>query len=95
MVPCIELVARRRPENLGEGRPDYDVFAGPVRVGRIYCTHAHSSGEGWWYGINGVMVDATVGAPIHGYVGSFDKAQAELRASFNLYLAWARCQRVI
>lgn len=88
MVPRIELVPRRQ-EDLQGGNPDYHIDAGALRVGRIYRTHFHSASEGWRYGVNGVMVDFTVGVPLQGYAASFEDAKSKLREAFDIYLAWA------
>jgi hypothetical protein len=88
MTERIELIARRQPDLHG-GHPDYFVFAGEQLVGRIYQTHFTSTSEGWFWGVNGLTVDSTVGAVMHGYALSFRDARAKLRTAFDRWLEWA------
>ena len=73
--PHIDLVAKL---NRAHARPDYDIFAGDQRVGRVYLMHTTSKSESWWWGLNEVMVDSTIGVPIKGYTDSLPKAQFSL-----------------
>ena len=62
----VALVAKRQ-EGLHGGKPDYFVYAGSQLVGRIYQTHLKGSSENWFWGINGLTVDVTVGAVMQGH----------------------------
>jgi hypothetical protein len=59
LPPRIELVARREPD-LQSGHPDYSVWAGEQRVGRIYQQRSQGR-EQWFWGRNTVTLDLTVG----------------------------------
>ena len=85
--PHIDLVAKL---NRAHARPDYDIFAGDQRVGRIYLMHQSSKAESWLWSLNSVMVDSTIGVPIKGYTDSLPKAQESFRSTFNRWLEWAR-----
>jgi hypothetical protein len=61
----IDLVAKRQ-EELHSGKADYHVYAGAQLVGRIYQTHLTGSSENWFWSVNGLMVDRTVGAVMQG-----------------------------
>lgn len=80
----VQLIPRRQPD-LQQGFRDYHIYAGEQRVGRIYQTHK----TGWWWGINSVMLDMTVGVVLQGYVGTQQEAQKNLRTAFDVWLAWA------
>jgi hypothetical protein len=77
MSIAVELIARRI-EDLSDGHPDYLVYAGKQRVGRIYRTHFDSTAEGWFWGVNGVTVDVTVGAVMHDYASSPSGCEADI-----------------
>jgi len=62
----IDLVPQRQ-DNLQGGKPDYLIFAGAQLVGRIYQSHLSGLGESWFWGVNGVTVDMTVQATMHGH----------------------------
>jgi hypothetical protein len=93
MPTRIELVARRQPDLHG-GHPDYFVVAGEQHVGRIYQTHLSSTSDNWWWGINGLTVDLSIGAVMHGHAASLEDALPKLRAAFDLWLVWARAMPV-
>jgi hypothetical protein len=93
MASRIELVARRQPD-LQSGHPDYFVYAGEQCVGRIYQTHLSSTSENWFWGVNGLTVDSTIGAVMQGHATSFDDAKAKLRTAFDRWLEWARTMPV-
>ena len=61
----VALVAKRQ-EDLHGGKPDYFVYAGSQLFGRIYQTHLTGSSDNWFWGINGLTVDLSVGAVITG-----------------------------
>ena len=84
----IELVARRQ-EDLHQGFPDYHVYAGNQLVGRIYQTHFNSTSGGWFWGVNALMADLSVGAVMHGYAADLSDAKAKLRAAFHRWIEWA------
>ena len=44
-----------------------------------------TSDEDWFWGVNGLTVDMTVGAVIHGYTSGIDDAKAKLRAAFDMW----------
>ena len=85
--PHIDLVAKL---NRAHARPDYDIFAGDQRVGRIYLMHQSSQAESWLWSLNAVTVDSTIGVPIKGSADSLQKAQEAFRITFNRWLEWAR-----
>ena len=90
MSPRIVLVARRE-KDLQRARPDYSIWAGEQRVGRIYRKHRRSDREFWFWGINGVISDLTVGVPTHGGDATgLEDARARLREAFDHWLVWAR-----
>jgi hypothetical protein len=55
----IVLVAKRQ-EDLQQGKADYLVYAGQQLIGRMYQTNLIH--ENWFWGVNGLTVDLTVGA---------------------------------
>lgn len=81
----IQLVAKRQGDLRGD-RPDYSVYAGEQLVGRIYQMH----NERWFWGVNAVTFDMSVGSPMHGFARDLDDAKARLRAAFGRWLLWAR-----
>lgn len=87
-MPQVHLIAKL---NRTRERPDYDIFAGEQLVGRIYLTHATSKTESWWWGLNTITFDSSLGPPevSRGYVDSLPKAQAAFRKGFDLWLEWA------
>lgn len=93
MPSRIELIARRQPDLHG-GHPDYYVYAGEQRVGRIYQTHFTGAADQWWWGVNGLTVDVTVGAVMQGYATGLDNAKRQLREAFDQWLVWARAMPV-
>ena len=89
MSPRIVLIARRE-KDLQDGQPDYSIWAGEQRVGRIYRKHRRGDRELWFWGINSVTSDMTVGDPMQGLdAASFEDARARLRVAFDHWLAWA------
>ena len=66
-----------------------DVYAGQQLVGRIYHTHFVKTANGWFWGINSVTVDLSVGAVMSGFARDLLDAKAQLRAAFDRWLAWA------
>jgi hypothetical protein len=84
--PRIELIAKL---DHSRDRPDYGIFAGPQLVGRIYQHYQASKSESWWWGLNTITFDSTVGDPMTGYTDSLPKAQAAFREAFDRYLEWA------
>jgi hypothetical protein len=90
LPPRIVLVARR-DKDLQEGQPDYSIWAGEQRIGRIYRKHRSGDRELWFWRINSVTCDLSVGVPTHGHdATSFEDARAQLRGAFDHWLAWAR-----
>jgi hypothetical protein len=90
LPPRIVLVARR-DKDMMDGSPDYSIWAGEQRVGRIYRKRRTGGRELWFWGINGVVCDLTVGVPTHGGdATSFEDARARLREAFDHWLMWAR-----
>jgi hypothetical protein len=86
MPPRIVLVACREKDLQG-ARMDYSIWAGEQRVGRLYRKYQ----SGWFWGINGVICDLTVGVPTHGSEAtSFEDARARHRKAFDHWLAWAQ-----
>jgi hypothetical protein len=83
--PRVVLIAKR---NHDRDRPDYGIFAGPQLVGRIYQHYRASTSETWWWGLNTITFDSTVGDPMKGYADSLPKARAAFREAFDRYLAW-------
>jgi len=88
----IELVARRQ-ERLSQGYPNFHIYAGSQLVGRIYQTHYTGLSQGWFWGINGLTVDLSIGAVMHGYAAGFSEAKTKLRAAFNSWVEWAEAVR--
>jgi hypothetical protein len=89
LPPRIVLVARRE-KDLQDGQPDYSIWAGEQRVGRIYRKHRSGDRELWFWGINSVICDLTVGASTQGLdATSFEDARARFRKAFDRWLAWA------
>jgi hypothetical protein len=84
----VELTARHDPDLQG-GRPDYSIWAIEQRVGRIYQTHSFAPREQWFWGVNAVTLDMTVGVTLHGYATSFEDARAKFRVAFDHWLEWA------
>ena len=83
----IDLVPHRQ-DDLHGGRPDYFVYAGAQLVGRIY--QSHLSGTSWFWGVNGLTVDMTVGAVMQGHAKDLPDAKAKLRTAFDRWLEWAQ-----
>ena len=54
-------------------------------MGRIYQMHS----ERWFWGVNALVVDSTVGGGMHGYAESLDDAKTKLRSAFERWLVWA------
>ena len=54
MPPRVELTARRE-RDLSSGHPDYSVWAGEQRVGRIYQQHSLGH-EQWFWGLTTVTL---------------------------------------
>jgi hypothetical protein len=69
--------------------PDFFVWAGEQRVGRIYEGYSIPTRETWHRAINTVTLDMTVGTATQGYAESFDDAKAKFRAGFDRWLEWA------
>jgi hypothetical protein len=84
----IDLIPRRQ-EDLHGNRPDYLVYAGAQLVGRIYQTHLSGLGASWFWGVNGLTVDMTVGATMHGHAADLQDAKAKLRTAFDRWHQWA------
>ena len=87
-VKIVGLVAKRQ-EDLHGGKPDFFVYARSQLVGRIYQTHLTGTSATWFWGINGLMVDVTVGAAMHGHASDFEDAKAKLRGAFERWTEWA------
>ena len=81
----VALVAKRQGDHHG-GKPDYWVYAGSQLVGRMYLTHLTGSSDNWFWGINGLTVDLSVGAVMHGHASGLNDAKAKLRAGFDEWL---------
>jgi hypothetical protein len=79
----IVLVARRG-KDLQDGAPDYSIWAGQQRVGRIYRKDRSGDRELWFWGMTTVTIDMTVGARTDGFdATSFEDARARLRVAFD------------
>jgi hypothetical protein len=55
------------------------VYAGEQLVGRIYCKLRRSDVEQWFWGVNALTVDRTIGIAMHGYATDLDDAKDKLR----------------
>ena len=84
----IDLVPRRQ-EDLHGNRPDYFVYAGAQLVGCIYQTRLSGFAQSWFWGVNGLTVDMTVGATMHGHAADLQEAKSKLRTAFDRWLEWA------
>jgi hypothetical protein len=78
-----------RQEDLQGGHPDYHIYAGTQLVGRIYRHVMLSDRQQWFWGVNAVLLDATIGRPMHGYATDLDDAKHKVRQAFDAWLAWA------
>ena len=87
MPPRFELTARRE-RDLSSGHPDYSVWAGALRVGRIYQQHSLAR-EQWFLALNTVTLDLAVGVPTHGNADSLDNAKIKFRCAFDHWHDWA------
>ena len=85
----IELVARRQ-EDLHQSHLDFHVYAGQQLVGRIYHTHFVKTANSWFWGINSVTVDLSVGAVMSGFARDLLDAKVQLRMAFDRWLEWAK-----
>jgi hypothetical protein len=83
----IEPTAKREAD-LSSGHPDYSIWAGEQRIGRIYQQHALGC-EQWFWGLNTVTLDTTVGVGTHGTADSFDDAKIKFRFAFDHWHDWA------
>lgn len=85
-LPHVDLNPKMRADH---GWPHYDVFAGEQLVGVIHRQIPTAATEVWFWTINTVLADSTVGAPMKGYTRSLNEAKADFRQAFNVWLAWA------
>ena len=85
----IALIAKRQ-EDLHNGHPDYHVYAGAQKVGRIYQTHLSATRDQWFWGVNAVTFDMSLGAVMHGFAKDLDEAKAKLRMAFDEWLVWGQ-----
>lgn len=65
------------------------MYVGEQLVGRICCQVKRSDIEEWFWGVNAVTVDITVGTAMHGCATDLDDAKAK-RGAFGRWLLWAR-----
>jgi hypothetical protein len=79
----IELVARR--EAMSSGYPNYGVFAGEQRVGRIYQMYTVGGRERWFWGLN-TITDMKFDVLTEGHADSFADARTNLRVAFDQWL---------
>jgi hypothetical protein len=79
-----------RQEDLQGGHPDFHIYAGTQRVGRIYCHVMMSDRQQWFWGVNSVLLDATIGKPMHGYADDLEDAKRKARDAFEAWLVWAQ-----
>jgi hypothetical protein len=79
-----------RQENLQGGHPDYYVYAGTQHVGRIYRHVLMSDRQHWFWGVNTVLHDSTIGRPMHGYADDLNDAKRKVREAFDAWLVWAQ-----
>ncbi|WP_068018928.1 hypothetical protein [Rhodoplanes sp. Z2-YC6860] len=79
----------QRQDDLHGGRPDYHIYAGEQMVGRIYKTMMAGNTEAWFWGVNGLTADLSIG-PMYGHTETLEEARAKLRETFDRWLAWAR-----
>jgi hypothetical protein len=79
-----------RHEDLQGGNPDYYVYAGTQLVGRIYRHVMMADTQQWFWGVNAVLHDSTIGRPMHGYATDFDDAKRQVRSAFDAWLVWAQ-----
>jgi len=84
--PYVDLVPKLRTDL---SYPQYDIFAGEQLVGVIHRNVPTATSEIWFWAINTVMVDSTVGAAMKGYNRGLDSAKADFRQAFDVWLAWA------
>jgi hypothetical protein len=89
-VPHIELVARRGKDT-HDGRPDYEIYAGQQRVGRIYLAVMAGAKDGWVWNINTVFLDTRLGK-LGGTSADMDDALRQFRVAFDVWLGWALAQ---
>jgi hypothetical protein len=88
-VNRIELIARRQ-EDRHNGHPDYHVYGRqPARRPHLSDTPTATRDQ-WFWSVNAVTLDMTVGHVIHGYATGLDDAKAKLRAAFERWMTWAR-----
>jgi hypothetical protein len=88
-VNRIDLIAKRQEDDLHNGHPDYHVYAGRQMVGRIYKTHLTATKDNWFWGINAITWDMSLGEVMHGSATGLDDAKMKLRATFEKWLVWA------
>lgn len=87
----IELKARRVQDH---DFPDFHIFAGEQRVGRIYRYHVTNPTETWWWGFNTICCDSTFEHQSKGYTKTFEEARSAFRVAFDHWLVWARAIKV-
>lgn len=87
-LPHVDLTAKKRAD---KDWPHFDIVAGPGEhlVGVIHRQIPTATTEVWFWTINTIMVDSSVGAAMKGYTRSFDEAKADFRQAFDVWLAWA------
>ena len=79
-----------RHDDLQGGHPDYYVYAGTQLVGRIYLHIQMADKQKWFWGVNAVLHDSTIGRPMHGYADDLDDAKDRVREAFDAWLIWAQ-----
>jgi hypothetical protein len=64
--------------------------AGEKIVGRIYQHHASSQSESWWWGLNTITFDSSIGPAetTKGYAHSLPEARAAFRTAFDRWVEW-------
>jgi hypothetical protein len=86
-LPHIELLVRRE-EDFADGRPDFSIWAGEERVGRLYRKLLPGNREGWFWGLNGVFYSMDARIQMSGHAESLEAAKSSLREAFGLWSSW-------
>ena len=71
-----------------------DVYAGQQLVGRIYHTHFVKTANSWFWGINSLTVDLSVGAVMSGFARDLLDAHNFGRHSIVGLNVLKRCRRM-
>jgi hypothetical protein len=82
-----------RPSGLGSGidkdRPDYAVYSGEWKIGRIYQTRGGPDSLRWFWSMNanGPMTRSN-------RVATLEEAKAQFQKSWDAWKAWAKLEEV-